>query len=189
MCQCDPTIKTPFCGKPGCEWPTVAKPQEPKRDYSLLRPFDLEAAKAGEQPISKGKVVRYVAGPDCTDRVCCENQNGFYFIPKRNLYAAPLAWVEERPVYKGDVLYVDGAPIEVTGGKDGEILSNLWSFDTKYLTWQKPKVKKSGWVNIYPSFGSGCLHPSKEAADLASTQDYLSIDSGRVACIEIHWEE
>lgn len=21
MCQCTPSIKTPFCGKPGCEWP------------------------------------------------------------------------------------------------------------------------------------------------------------------------
>lgn len=21
MCQCTPEIKTPFCGKPGCEWP------------------------------------------------------------------------------------------------------------------------------------------------------------------------
>lgn len=23
MCQCTPEIRTPFCGKPGCEWPTV----------------------------------------------------------------------------------------------------------------------------------------------------------------------
>lgn len=21
MCKCDPSIRTPFCGKPGCEWP------------------------------------------------------------------------------------------------------------------------------------------------------------------------
>ena len=21
MCKCDPRIRTPFCGKPGCEWP------------------------------------------------------------------------------------------------------------------------------------------------------------------------
>lgn len=21
MCQCTPEIRTPFCGKPGCEWP------------------------------------------------------------------------------------------------------------------------------------------------------------------------
>ena len=22
MCKCTPTMRTPFCGKPGCEWPT-----------------------------------------------------------------------------------------------------------------------------------------------------------------------
>ena len=22
MCKCTPTIRTPFCGKPGCEWPS-----------------------------------------------------------------------------------------------------------------------------------------------------------------------
>lgn len=21
MCKCDPNVKTPYCGKPGCEWP------------------------------------------------------------------------------------------------------------------------------------------------------------------------
>jgi hypothetical protein len=26
MCKCTPNIKTPFCGKPGCEWP----PRSPK---------------------------------------------------------------------------------------------------------------------------------------------------------------
>ena len=28
MCQCNPEIKTPFCGKPGCEWPKQ-KPKGP----------------------------------------------------------------------------------------------------------------------------------------------------------------
>lgn len=28
MCQCTPEIKTPFCGRPGCEWPDQ-KPPEP----------------------------------------------------------------------------------------------------------------------------------------------------------------
>lgn len=23
MCMCTPEIKTPFCGKPGCEWPAI----------------------------------------------------------------------------------------------------------------------------------------------------------------------
>lgn len=24
MCKCTPEIRTPFCGKPGCEWPLQA---------------------------------------------------------------------------------------------------------------------------------------------------------------------
>jgi hypothetical protein len=26
MCRCTPEIRTPFCGKPGCEWPEQNKP-------------------------------------------------------------------------------------------------------------------------------------------------------------------
>lgn len=32
MCQCTPEIKTPFCGKPGCEWP---KPEQSLNDGEL----------------------------------------------------------------------------------------------------------------------------------------------------------
>lgn len=28
MCKCTPEIRTPFCGRPGCEWPD-RKPHEP----------------------------------------------------------------------------------------------------------------------------------------------------------------
>lgn len=26
MCRCTPNMRTPFCGKPGCEWPAPAAP-------------------------------------------------------------------------------------------------------------------------------------------------------------------
>jgi len=26
MCKCTPGIKTPFCGRPGCEWPPQREP-------------------------------------------------------------------------------------------------------------------------------------------------------------------
>ena len=32
MCTCNPEIKTPFCGKPGCEWPPTPAPETPKPD-------------------------------------------------------------------------------------------------------------------------------------------------------------
>jgi hypothetical protein len=34
MCRCTPEIKTPFCGKPGCEWP----PQKPRPTASSQCP-------------------------------------------------------------------------------------------------------------------------------------------------------
>jgi hypothetical protein len=27
MCKCTPEIKTPFCGRPGCEWPPQKAPE------------------------------------------------------------------------------------------------------------------------------------------------------------------
>ena len=46
----------------------------------------------------------------------------------------------------------------------------------------KPKrVKKEGWVNVYPPY-TGILYSNKEVAD----RDAIG---GRVACIRIEWEE
>ena len=33
MCQCDARVRTPFCGKPGCEWP-----EEKRLKLSLSEP-------------------------------------------------------------------------------------------------------------------------------------------------------
>ena len=46
----------------------------------------------------------------------------------------------------------------------------------------KPKrVKKEGWVNVYPPY-TGILYANKEIAD----RDAIG---GRVACIRIEWEK
>ena len=39
MCQCDPRIRTPFCGRDGCEWPET---------YKTFAEAMIDAAKAGE---------------------------------------------------------------------------------------------------------------------------------------------
>lgn len=95
--------------------------QQMQNDYTLLRPFNLEAAKRGE-PIccSKGMSARFVAHEpsisDQADRVIvvadgnlvtyCED--GVY-IPglnsEQDLRMAPLGWVEGKPVYQGDKLW------------------------------------------------------------------------------------
>lgn len=36
MCKCTPNIRTPFCGKPGCEWPKdTNKDANPKADPEI----------------------------------------------------------------------------------------------------------------------------------------------------------
>ena len=43
MCKCNPNIRTPFCGKPDCEWPTLIPQIEYERRLNFARQ---EAAKA-----------------------------------------------------------------------------------------------------------------------------------------------
>ena len=37
MCKCDPSIRTPYCGKLGCEWPSPTPPVAPKNLEELQR--------------------------------------------------------------------------------------------------------------------------------------------------------
>ena len=179
---------------------------EQTKDYSLLRPFDLEAAKRGEPimgidfswPIifcgttTNGQVV-FV---EYTDKSGGDQEVA-------NIRMAPLAWVEGKPVYKGDTLYWNnkssypGAVLTVgskivfeqlISGKtimpDGTVYpdDNESGMLAINLTWNKPKVKKSGWLNIYSGNKSPRLHPTKETADLQQA-------ANRKACVEVFWEE
>lgn len=100
------------------------------KDFSLLRPFDLETAKAGEPICTRdGQAARFVAHvPECSEgrRVIAhlagrENcamyfEDGKWSDAARNdidLCMAPLAWVEGKPVYVGARLYFKSRPTEV----------------------------------------------------------------------------
>lgn len=140
-----------------------------KKDYSLLRPFDLEAAKAGEQICSdkNGSARLFIVGRDGTGQCVISNpeeSDVWYFADSERLRMAPLAWVEGRPVYKGDVLYYveDGiyrkfvvqdsnqfgptAPVFLEDIPNEHGVGRACS--PEKLTWQKPKVKKSGWALV-----------------------------------------
>lgn len=100
-----------------------------EKDYSLLRPFDLEAAKRGEAIcwINNEQHQEYVAGPDSAGDIVFIAKGGygeFGFRQESHFRMAPLAWVRVsaddptlRPVYKGDVLWYSahGFSITVTG--------------------------------------------------------------------------
>jgi hypothetical protein len=41
MCKCTPNIRTPFCGKPGCEWPEQSKDQvTPDQPHRILDAYE-----------------------------------------------------------------------------------------------------------------------------------------------------
>lgn len=48
MCACDPRVRTPFCGKPGCHWP---KP-EPKDSNEVVPGHALYAPFTGTRIIA-----------------------------------------------------------------------------------------------------------------------------------------
>jgi len=71
-----------------------------EKDYSLLRPFDLEAAKRGEKICNGNEtILRFTAGPHIKNNsVVTENEFGFFTIHKDSLFMLPLAWVEMQEV-------------------------------------------------------------------------------------------
>lgn len=137
------------------------------KDFSLLRPFDLEAAKAGEPICTRdGQKVRFIAHVPEADEayrvvVMLENasfptrrfESGSLWVGITNnridLCMAPLCWVEGRPVYSGDILYftdVEGSG-EVYGVNDkNQLLIRSSKFgcvhqEADKLTWTPPTVE------------------------------------------------
>lgn len=124
---------------------------EQQKDYSLLRPFDLEAAKRGEDIcyVADRSTRIFIDGPDSKGRVCVKDPvDGEFVLAHCGRYRmAPLCWVEGKPVYKGDVLYqntaaLPGARVVVEGNEDG-ITDDQGRWNGRsHLTWTPPKVKR-----------------------------------------------
>ena len=85
-----------------------------EKNFELLRPFDLEAAKRGDPLLWSGQYipVTFVARArnGNTNIIECPGMHGgllseVQYAPDHYLYMAPLAWVEGRPVYPEDTLY------------------------------------------------------------------------------------
>ena len=189
---------------------------EQAKDYSLLRPFDLEAAKngalltggAGTAHFFDGTAAwKYIAGPDVEGNVLVEIicSGRFNLFPAECFCMAPLCWVEGRPVYSGDVLYWDCGGAEFTVGSrmlfDGQMIEGVsvttegFTHDIpgtgvlhENLTWKKPKrtVKKAGWINIYPL---SWMDGRAGAIFQTKTEADSSARSGRIACTRVEWEE
>lgn len=175
------------------------------KDYSLLRKFDLEAAKRGElmcnvQGEGKFKLKRYTMNAnDVVVEVTLEDSR---WCEPRYLRMLPLCWIEGKPVYKGDVLWrkdKDNGEVtqvtvkafvesEYTGIqflKFEENVDTRLDFTWSTLHWEKPKVKvqKEGWMNIYPvEFTCGAfVYKTKELADINASRT-------RIDCVKVQWE-
>lgn len=179
-------------------------------NYELLRPFDLEAAKAGAKITDMGMIEHAFAaeaGPDGGMAVR-DPQGNVFVMDLSEARMVPLAWVEGKPVYPGDVLYWNDnstkpgskftagnrvLPEGLVMGSSTTTKGATFTYGGMYaaqLTWTLLKVKKEGWINVYPANGAsqgapicgGCVHATKEKADRDAILD-------RIACIHIEWEE
>lgn len=166
-----------------------------KRNLKLLRPFDWSAAKGGEEICVFDGSQAFLVGPTKQGKVVLEfsDESVGTFLTS-TIRMKPICWVEGKPVYKGDVLYRNdglnrGIPHEVYGphkyGGDGFTSfargERTWAPSDVY-TWNAPKQKREGWLNVYLNSRTRNIHPTKQKAD-----ELASI--GRVACIHIEWEE
>lgn len=163
-----------------------------EKDYSLLRPFDLEAAKAGAKLFcinSKNGETECTFIQKAGDELCIHFERFGFSIHDEtdSLRMAPLCWVEGKPVYPGDVLWQTTLAGDVLKRKakqisaDGSYLeldeTGSWAMNgsVSKLSWAEPPPKPvKRWVNIYPA-------NSFESQD--SANEYAT--SSRIACIEI----
>lgn len=165
-------------------------------DYSLLRPFDLEAAKRGE-PIcmADGESAKFLAHEPkhpylkdwgviviCSRGITTYSEKGLRWRDEpssHDLRMAPLCWVEGKPVYKGDKLWHKYNEKFRTyhhmnaegylcqkGEGTGDSLSNL--------TWEIPKkqIKMLAYIDA-----SGWLIWRKEGIEITPSHGVVRVTS------------
>lgn len=189
-------------GKPincRCSIEPIIRSNTMEKDYSLLRPFDLEAARRLETICDNHAFNTYeFLGSEEHEhrktkvaiRSISPIKGHLYVADYADLRMAPLAWVEGRPVYKGDVLWLtigDKSSITAECFDNGMICGTCKEdgigsdAEPIYLTWQKPKTKREGWMNCY-EIGENYVYPTEGKANSQATHS-------RIACLRIEWEE
>lgn len=163
-------------------------------ECAQLRPFDLEAAKRGEKICTSYGNNAVFIGVKSDGRVVFEDQDQLYNYDEWNLRMLPLHWLKGKPVYKGDTIYYteDGSK-HIVDSFTGTYILCKHGFDEfaihpDYASWEKPKVKKNYWVNLY-DYEARIKHASRELADKGATNEYGDISPFRIACVMITIEE
>jgi len=179
--------------------------QQHQNDLSLLRPFDLEAAKNGEEICwSAIKDAVTFVGVANNSKIAYDSGGELGFTSRCSFRMKPLCWVEGKPVYKGDVLWYKDSHSTIctikvygynprqknnsgltgfvvqTDGKYNVGCDEVWAPFSSW-TWNKPKqkVKRKVWINVYPEACSTYL--SEHLA-------YVNAYNDRIACVETEIE-
>lgn len=162
-------------------------------DLSLLRPFDLEAAKAGAPIIWAPNTDCVFLGesinkPNLGTHYRIEHRGGLSYASACDLRMAPLCWVEGRPVYPGDRVWwkLYNEWVVVRESRLPHILNGDGHEEDLYLhvtdcTWTPPTVKREGFcilhqLSVYESF---------EQAEARMKRDY----TGDCFVAKCEWEE
>lgn len=139
---------------------------EEKKDYSLLRPFDLEAAKRGEAICLLNDGERKFLAVSSAGYIITEDPRDSCvgILKATHLHMAPLAWAPVsrddptlRPIYEGDVLWHTGFGENRTALRRGDSPGFIYTQERPntatpidHLVWQKPvrMIQKTGWIAI-----------------------------------------
>jgi len=124
------------------------------KDLTLLRPFDLEAAKRGDPLLYESHRAIFTAGPNAAGECVFDIEDRGFIVVGTNcrvalstIKMAPLAWVEDRPVYAGDNLcFLDKREGIARGIREGFLIFEPSVGFPEYqlpesFTWNKPQVK------------------------------------------------
>lgn len=163
-----------------------------EKDYTLLRPFDMDAAKRGEAIcFYDGLVLQDVTitklGSICGRWSGDSAESIWSGAEIADFRMAPLCWVEGKPVYSGDVLYRPAKGTQgfvadrIYRGGNGDVyliyenegaswlegpewtrLEEMWNS----VTWTPPKVKREGFVCITRPHSVDAIPPSSKLADV-----------------------
>ena len=186
-----------------------------EKNFSLLRPLDFTQLKIGDEIVWLDyyyhRKVYYLGGPDDDGTIAirtvnASGSNSIYTRHQTSFAMKPLAWVDGKPVYAGDTLFVkcitnndpNGYKVVTSGRKDAGgfpstiCLYGIGWFDVEKLTWEKPKTKKTSWIAMYSNENSNHEYLINPVSHIYSSREYL--ENLLVGCnykdiVQITWEE
>lgn len=182
------------------------------KQYNLLRPIALNELVVGMQILFVSnqrerheQLETVVALPNEQNYFVTQSERGtFYIVPSACYYYNPLTWIEDKPVYKGDVLWYKYGmwSMEVTGynhrtspaniGLEGIVFKGDDVYNVKgneswapfeNWTWVKTQVERSAWINIYKNGICGDRYPNRNTA----FKERMLLDY--IDTIQITWKE